>query len=269
MVYSDRATGAAGQMRIDFDGTTVRFYVYGGYSTTNSGGLGWSGVVNGVGVGGSTAWPTGSKGAPGILFGAWTANYGTQTVSFTLNYTGTSGLGGPTTHTMTFTRENPTPPASPPDAPNNLRLRAGTLTHQSFGVDYNRGATHGAAITADIAEWWLGVPGAAGSALVWQDGTGAPGNGPNSYTNPQGNGLGAGPGPLLLPGLDYYVRIKSDAYGVGWSGWSATFSLRTLPNGRIKTGGSYRDLIRWRKISGVWRRSIRWRKVDGTWRRVR
>lgn len=141
MVFSDKATGGAGQMRIDFDGTTVRFYVYGGYSSTNSGGLTWSGTVNGVGVGSppGVVWSTGVKAAPGVLFGAWTANIGTQTVSFTLNHTGTSGLGGPTTHTMTITR---VPPATVPGAPTAPTASAVSTTGMtlSWAIPSNGGA---------------------------------------------------------------------------------------------------------------------------------
>mgnify|MGYP002780685827 CR=1 FL=1 len=110
-----------------------------------------------------------------------------------------------------------------PGAPRNLRLRAGTLGIQCAGIDYDRGPTNGAAITADQVQWSTTSN---FSNIVWTDGTGAPGNGPAGYSNPCGAGLPS----LLVPGTTYYVRARSDAYGVGWSGWSTTFQFTTLPS---------------------------------------
>ncbi|MGX5772704.1 fibronectin type III domain-containing protein [Microbacterium trichothecenolyticum] len=228
MAFVDKATGQAGALRIDFDGTTVRFYVYGGYSTTNSGGLGWSGVVNGAGVGGSRAWPQGSYPAPGLLFGAWTANYGTQTVSFTLNATGTSGLGGPTTLTMTITREAPPPPATPPAAPHSLSVSDISLT--SFRVTYSRGANNGAAIDQDHAEWSRVSDG----VVVWDDapfGVGPAGN-PNGLSSPAGVGL------ALTPGVEYRVRVRSHN-SAGWGPFSGYVSARTLSGIRAGKAGAF------------------------------
>lgn len=111
-----------------------------------------------------------------------------------------------------------------PNPPNNLRLRSGTLSTCNAGIDYNRGATNGANITADQFQWST-TPNF--SNVIWTDGNGTPGNGPAGYTSPN---CGATPGaPALLPGTTYYVRGRSDAYGYGWSGWSSTFSFTTLP----------------------------------------
>ncbi|MDF2554122.1 MAG: hypothetical protein K0R60_17 [Microbacterium sp.] len=225
MTFVDKPTGQAGQLRIDFDGATVRFYVYGGFSTTNSGGLGWSGVVNGVAVSGSTPWPQGAKAAPGILFGAWTANYGSQTVSFTLNFTGTSGLGGPTTLTMAINRPFP---ASPPNAPHSLSVS--DITTTSFRVTYSRGADNGAGIDQDHAEWSRVSDG----VVVWDD---APfGVGPAG--NPAGASSPAGVGLQLAPGTDYRVRVRSHN-SAGWGPFSGYVSARTLARAYVGKSNAY------------------------------
>ncbi|QDH92398.1 hypothetical protein SEA_CELAENA_19 [Microbacterium phage Celaena] len=148
----------------------------------------------------------------------------------------------------------------PPNAPGNLRLEGGTLKTNSFGVRYDRGATNGAAITADIAEWALD---AGFTQIVWTDGNGSPNTGPSGYTNPRGNG--DGPGPLLIPGRTYYVRVKSDAYGVGWSGWSPTFSQKTLAAVYYSDGSSwkpveiyYSDGSQWRPLEVFYSNGTAW-----------
>jgi len=206
MVYSDKPTGQAGQMRIDFDGATVRFYVYGGYSTTNSGGLGWSGTVNGVGVGGTTPWPMGSKAAPGILFGAWTANYGQQTVSFTLNYTGTSGLGGPTTHTMVINRPYPTTVPGAPNTPN-----ASDVTPTSMTLSWN-------------------IPGDGGLGIDQMLLRGSTDPNFGSYTDyPNAGNVTSRNVGGLTPGTNYFWRV----YAHNGNGYSASSGIRqqaTLPS---------------------------------------
>jgi hypothetical protein len=211
VVYVEKATGAAGVMRIDFDGTNIRFYVYGGFGSTWSGGLGWDGWVNGVYVTGTTPWPMGSHSAPGILFGGpWAANYGTQTVTFQLFNTGTSGLGGPTTLQMNVTR---TPPASVPAAPTWDRVENVTTT--GFRLYFKRGAANGATITAEQAEYYTN-PGMTGTPH-WINNIS---NG--SYTDPSTHGN-------LSPGTTYYIRLRSQN-SVGWSAWSSTWTQSTLPS---------------------------------------
>ncbi|QDP45255.1 hypothetical protein SEA_SHARKBOY_19 [Microbacterium phage Sharkboy] len=147
----------------------------------------------------------------------------------------------------------------PPNAPGNLRLEPGSLKTDAFGVRYDRGGENGAAITNDYAEWALD---SGFTQIVWTDGSG-PGTGPNGYTNPRGNGNG--PGPQLIPGRTYYVRIQSDAYGIGRSGYSPTFSLKTLAALYASNGSSWLPVeiyvsngTSWRPVevlyskSGVW-----------------
>lgn len=68
----------------------------------------------------------------------------------------------------------------------------------------------------------------------------------------------------LNPGTQYWWRARGqNAIGVG--AWSSAVSATTLPGGRRKVAGSWKNVIRWLKVSGVWRRTRRWRKVNGAW----
>lgn len=203
MAFVDKGTGQAGVMRIDFDGATVRFYVYGGYSTTNSGGLTWSGTVNGVPVSGTTRWPQGSYGAPGILFGAWGANYGGQWVTFKLNATGTSGLGGPTELSMWVDRPWPTTVPGTPNTPS-----ASAVTPTSMTLSWNIPGDGGLAIDQMLLRRFN------------------PGGGYTDYVN------GGNVSSLNVTGLTPNTAYQWAVYahnGNGYSGQSGVLSQGTLP----------------------------------------
>jgi hypothetical protein len=216
-------------MRIDFDGTTVRFYLYGGYPSTYSGGLGWSGTVNGVGVGGSTAWPTGTHGAPGILFGAWTANYGSQTVSFTLNYTGTSAFGGPTTHSVSIYRPYP---ATVPAAPTPVSIDQVTTTSLRFKFSGN--SDGGSPITSWQAQIASDSAFTQNVQTVTSDGTTVfTGRTPNQpqWTRARGNNaVGSGPWSSALTATTLPATAPGLSVTPALSGQSATVNL-TPPGG--------------------------------------
>lgn len=110
MTDFNRGTGTTGTMMIRDTGSSVEFWINAGQSATFVGQLGWSGTVNGVGVGGTTQYPSGN---PWIQLGAWGVST-SQTVYFHLNATGTQGLGGPTDHSAYIARATiPGQPGTP------------------------------------------------------------------------------------------------------------------------------------------------------------
>lgn len=89
--------GSTGQMMIRDTGSSVEFWIISGNSSSWDGQLGWSGTVNGVGVGGTFNY--GLPGATWRQIGAWSV---TSSQNVTFNKTtnsGSTGLGG--SHSMT------------------------------------------------------------------------------------------------------------------------------------------------------------------------
>jgi hypothetical protein len=110
-----KATGSGGTMMIRDTGTSIEFWIKAGAST-------W---INGATYGGSAS---GSFNLPSG--GAWLkirswVQPTSATITFTLNATGTSGLGGPTTLSAAITRGT-IPPA--PDAPVLSALTTTSMT---------------------------------------------------------------------------------------------------------------------------------------------
>ncbi|UVG35133.1 minor tail protein [Microbacterium phage Cece] len=104
-----------------------------------------------------------------------------------------------------------------PKAPNPPTMQSITArTDVSFGVNYSRGADNGAGIQGDEIQW---SSTSNFSSIVWSD------TNPVGYSNPRG--LGNGPGPLLTPHKQYWVRGRS-RNSQGWSGWSNTITATTL-----------------------------------------
>lgn len=112
-----------------------------------------------------------------------------------------------------------------PAAPSGLSLASGSLTTQSFGVNYTRNAA-GTTITNDHAEWSRADTG----AVVWND------YGPAGYTSPNG---GLTPGaPALLAGVEYRVRVRS-ASSDGYGAWSGYLTQRTLSAAYVGKAGAF------------------------------
>lgn len=131
-----KPTGAGGTLLIRDTGSAVEFWLGQSISATFSGGIPWSGNVNGVGVGGSFPWSSG---------GGWrlVASYGvstSQNVTFAIGSTGTSGFGGPTSLTAYINR---TPPATVPSVPGNPTFSE--ITPTSVRVSWAASASNGGA----------------------------------------------------------------------------------------------------------------------------
>lgn len=159
------------------------------------------------------------------------ANVGYGTHRVRLAVTGYFGGAGDSTAYAedTITIANPTPPppaAKLPGVPTNLKLRAGTLRVDSFGVEYTRGAENGAVLNGAEAEWSRVSDG----VVVWKDGEA------RGYSNPRS--AGNGPGPLLTPGTEYRVRVR-ERNAAGWGPWTDYFTQRTIGAIRLGRGNQY------------------------------
>lgn len=88
-----KSTGSTGTMLIRITGSTLQFFITANNGTTFDNDLHWSYTVNGVTSGTQTA--RYNAGAGWVLLATFTISY-SQTVTFNLQATGTSGLGGPT-----------------------------------------------------------------------------------------------------------------------------------------------------------------------------
>ncbi|MAB20231.1 fibronectin type III domain-containing protein [Microbacterium sp. UBA3394] len=56
----------------------------------------------------------------------------------------------------------------------------------------------------------------------------------------------------------------------GWGDWSDSYAeFETLPGGRRKVDGVWRDIVRWRKTADGWKRTRRWKKTADGWRPTR
>lgn len=104
-----------------------------------------------------------------------------------------------------------------PYAPQNARVRAGTVATTSFGVEWTRNTYD--TIDQEQAQW---ATDSGFTNVVWTDTGPGGGNGSGGYSNPAGMGV------QLTPGTTHYVRVRSHT-SRGWGPYSATVSQTTLP----------------------------------------
>jgi len=189
-----KATGSSGTMMIRDTGTTVEFWLKAGSQTYNYQ-LPWRYYVNGV----TSAWKSFSfqPGGAWQKLGAWSVTT-SQTVSFYLGSTGTSGLGGPTTLSVNINR------ATKPPAPTLLITG---WTNSSVSVNSNSNGTGGSTV------------------LQWQLGYGTSSTSPTSYKDLSlSDGIGTVTG--LASGVTYYFWARG-RNALGWGAWSTRASAKT------------------------------------------
>jgi hypothetical protein len=187
-----KASGS-GQIMIRVTSSTVYFYVQAGSTQTWFGSATYSWNMNGSGSG-TFSYSTG---------GAWklirSANVtSSQTVTFSIGSTGTSGLGGPTSLSVAVNR------ASPPPAPTpvTFSLLTGTSVYTTFHSNGSNGAT--------VTQWQLAYHNAnttSGATVKTSDGT-------LSVVG-------------LARGTTYYFWARG-YNSEGWGPWSSVRSIRTL-----------------------------------------
>jgi hypothetical protein len=190
-----KPTGSSGTMMIRDTGTVVEFWLKAGSATYNHD-LPWGYVINGVTSG--TQYFDFVSGGSWQKLGGWNITY-SQTVTFKLFATGTSGLGGPTTFSKTISR------ASVPAAPSVVSFANVGAT--SVQARFTYGANNGSAILYGQI-----VYGISSSLLPYQ----------NAVTSYGSTNLSS-----LTQGATYYFWARCNN-SVGWGPWSGRSSVTLL-----------------------------------------
>lgn len=235
----------AGQMMIRDNGGTIEFWIRSGYSSTYVGspGFGWSGVVNGVGVGGNIANYSGDGWRQVAVY---SVGY-TQDVRFSIAYSGTSGFGGPTDFWQNIYRA---PTVTVPPAPSIVGYGLDQETHTTMRYRFSSTGDGGSAI------------------LEWQAAFGT--NGSDIFG--AGNAMYSSSGTSVFTGLkpgQYYAAWSRGRNAAGWGPWSAGDSSYTLAGARVRVSGVWVDATPYVKVAGVWVPAEPYVKVDGVWQLTR
>jgi hypothetical protein len=233
------ATGSGGQMMIRDTGGAVEFWVKSGSSSTviYAPGADWSATA----ASGKFTYPTG---APWVRVGSINVST-SQTISFSIGNTGTSGLGGPTNMSAFINRG---PGATLPGQ--IVGQWASNIQLNSFDINFGAPASDGGSQIdfylvrisknnpPDIAPY---------TDKATQTGTA------NSFTG-------------LEAGTEYFVTVYAHN-AIGYSILAPPISVRTLGGSRFKLGGVYRFGIPYVKVGGIYKIVAPYVKVSGTYRR--
>jgi len=238
MTDYEKATGSGGRMVIRDDGDdTVQFLIQAGFSTTFKADMPFSWTVNGSSGSDTKDYPTG---APLLLLKTFTVTT-SQTVTFTLGSTGTSGLGGPTTFSKAISRST---------VPGKPTLDAPVMTHTTAVIRWADGTTGGSAITSrqyqiSTSSSFTGATWVTGGVLT-----------SGKYQVTISN---------LIPGTTYYFRVRSvNAVGNGTASDSKTAA--TYAGARVRVGGVWKNAVPYVRVAGVWKVAVPYVKVGGTWK---
>lgn len=238
MVDYDKSTGTNGTMRMRVLSTTIEFWLKSGYPTA------WFGNANFTYTSphGNGGFSHGyDQGDTWQKMGTITAT-ATGTYSWTMPYSGSNSLGGPTTQSVYVSR------ATVPPAPTPVAFSE--ITHESVKTVFNSNGTGGAA----IIEWQLSF-GTNGGDI---DGSG------NAMYSSSGTRVMTG----LKPG-QYYAAWARGRNSVGWGPWSAGRSFYTLSGCHVRVGGVWKSAVPYVKVGGIWTPAIPYIKVGsnpGSWK---
>lgn len=225
-----------GQMMIRDTGWSAEFWIKAGNSSAYDYELGWSGVVNGVGVGGTFRYEHGGAWAQ---IGAWNVGYN-QTVTFnkTTN-SGSQGLGGTGGFSAWFPR------STVPPAPSIVSFN--TIRHESVGTTFSGQGDGGSAITG-----WQIAFGTNGSSQTGAGNTIYSSSGTNSFSG-------------LKPG-QYYAAWARGGNAHGWGPWGPGNSFYTLGGAYVKLAGIHKHAVPYVKVGGIWVPAVPHVKVAGLWK---
>lgn len=232
------STGTSGSIIIRDNGSSVTFIITCSDPATNTGGLSWSGTVNGSTVGGTIALSAG--------FGSRTvATYPvstTQTVTFSIGASGTSGLGGPRSVSAAINRASvPATPKTP---------TASNVQPDRMTINWTLPANGGAPLDQMLLR--------RSTSPTFSSYTDFVNSG--SATSREVTGL--------TPGTTYYWRVYAHN-SRGYSSASGTLTQATLAGGRAWDGTAWRN-CRVRTWNGTAWQLCRVRQWDGTtWRTTR
>lgn len=190
-----KATGSTGTMMIRDDGLTVSFWLKAG-STTFNHSLPWQYIVAGV------TSPTLNfdfvSGGAWQMLKSWNLT-ATQTVTFKIFDSGTTGLGGPTTFSQLISR------TKPPDAP-NTPIASENTTGTSVRIAFTDGPSNGGAAVDSRQIGWDQV-------IV------SPAN-PHHTISSDGSDVVTG----LTSGEIYFFWARNHN-SAGWGPWSPTVGV--------------------------------------------
>jgi hypothetical protein len=195
MVDYHKDTGSTGTMRIRDTGTFVEYWINSGNSTTFANQMPWGYTINGV-TNNNKEFRY-NAGSGWEYLGGWDVNT-SQTVTFRLFSTGTSGLGGPTTFSVAIKRAKaPNPPSIPVIS---------NITHNSMTVSFTDGSNNGAGIDVRAI--------ARNTSNTLTGAINASSDGSTTYTG-------------LISGQTYYFWARTHN-SEGWSSWSGPKSATTF-----------------------------------------
>lgn len=229
-----RNTGSTGTMMIRDTGTNVEFWITSNNSTTFDHEMPWTSMINGYLY-------------PGYYEHNYNANSGwnlvasyaityTQTVTFKLGPTGTSGLGGPTTFDQYIFR--PTVPAAP-STPTFAQILP-----TSVGVHWTPNSDGGSGITGYLLKYGTDPTGAVVTTIPTTTAMTVTG---------------------LTPGTDYYFWVQAvNAVGTGPA--SARGDVTTIAGARVRVDGVWVYAIPYVKHEGVWKLALPYVRSGGVWK---
>jgi hypothetical protein len=234
MVDYTKSTGASGTMMIRDTGTYVEFWLEAGSGTYNYQ-LPWSYVINGVTSGSQTF--RFEQGGANQRLRRWLVTT-TQTVTFKIGNSGTSGLGGPTTFSHLITRSTiPGPPSA---------VTLTNVTPTSVYATWSDGATNGAPIISRQILYGT-HPTSGNQTIIASD----------KSTDIAG----------LQPGTLYYFWARTGNTN-GFGPWGPRSQVTTVAGVRIKVGSVWKVAIPYVRVGGVWKLAHPWGRIAGVWKQT-
>ncbi len=233
-----RVADSAGTASV-INGNDIMFYVRSGLSATfvGSPGFGTSVYVNGGWVGlsnvanysGSTDWRH-----------VGTININTsQTITFHINASGTSGFGGPDDFAV-YVQRATVPPAPIANAIQEIR-------HQSFRTNFN----------------WNGDGGSGVDKYEVHYSNNASGGQFSTETGDGSQLINVAP-PNFPPGSPIYYWVRAHN-GVGWGNFAGPVGATLLPGIRIRVAGVWQHAVPYVKVNGVWTAAVVYIRKAGVW----